>query len=90
MDTCPGLGQCGGMIWKVHGGFGAGIMGASSQGMITKQSFYLAAVTLMFAGILAKMRAMMDKHVPVGYQDENGFHLGTGSEKGSKNWPPFA
>jgi hypothetical protein len=58
--------------------------------MITKQSFYAAAVTLLFAGILAKLRAMLDKHVPVGYQDENGFHTGIGSEKESNHWPPFA
>ncbi len=69
----------------VYWGFGAGIMGALSQSMITKQSFYAAAVTLLFAGILARMRAMMDKHVPVGYQDETGFHTGIGREKEARN-----
>ena len=49
----------------------------------------MAAVTLLFAGILAKVRAAMDKHAPVGYQDENGFHMGVGHKESGKNWPPF-
>jgi hypothetical protein len=39
-------------------------------------SLYVVAVTLLFAGIMARIRAALEKQIPVGYQDENGFHLG--------------
>jgi hypothetical protein len=29
-----------------------------------------------FAAVIAMMRAAYDKHVPIGYEDETGFHLG--------------
>jgi hypothetical protein len=41
---------------------------------------------MLFAGILAKVRAAMDKQVPVGYQDENGFHLGAEPVSKSSDW----
>lgn len=44
--------------------------------MINKTPFYLAILTLLFAGILAKLRAMYEKQVPLGYEDEKGFHFG--------------
>jgi hypothetical protein len=31
---------------------------------------------LLFAALAAKARLFMDRQVPVGYQDESGFHLG--------------
>jgi hypothetical protein len=34
-------------------------------------------VTMPIAAVIAKMRAAYDKHVPIGYEDENGFHLGS-------------
>jgi len=33
-------------------------------------------ITIPFAAVLARIRAAYDKHVPLGYEDENGFHLG--------------
>ena len=39
-------------------------------------SLYAVAITLLVAGIMARIRAAMEKQVPVGYQDETGFHLG--------------
>jgi hypothetical protein len=34
------------------------------------------AVSLLLAGILAKLRASLNNHIPLGYQDETGFHFG--------------
>ena len=54
--------------------------------MTNKQSLYVVVFTMLFAGILAKLRAAMDRQVPLGYQDENGFHLGAEPE-GKTDWP---
>jgi hypothetical protein len=48
--------------------------------MTNKTSLYAVLLTVFFAGILAKIRAAMAKHAPVGYQDETGFHLGSEPE----------
>ena len=48
--------------------------------MTKKSSFYAVAITVAtgpFAMVMAKLRAVFDKHVPEGYQDENGFHFGS-------------
>ena len=45
--------------------------------MTNKSSLYAVIVTVVFAGIIAKIRATMEKQAPLGYQDENGFHYGT-------------
>lgn len=39
-------------------------------------SLYVVAITFLVAGILARVRAAAEKQVPVGYQDESGFHWG--------------
>jgi hypothetical protein len=44
-------------------------------------SLYAVAITLLVAGIMARIRAAVEKQVPVGYQDESGFHWGTESAK---------
>ena len=44
--------------------------------MMNKNSFYAAVVTVLFAGILAKMKEMLDKQAPLGYEDSEGFHYG--------------
>ncbi len=31
---------------------------------------------MLFAAIIAKVHAVYNKHVPEGYQDEEGFHFG--------------
>ena len=33
-------------------------------------------VRMPIAAVIAKMRAAYDKHIPIGYEDENTFHLG--------------
>jgi hypothetical protein len=59
------------------GGFGCLAFLLLRTAMMTnKTSLYAVLVTVFFAGILAKIRAAMAKHAPVGYQDETGFHLG--------------
>lgn len=54
--------------------------------MTNKTSLYIVFVTVLFAGILAKVRAAMEKQVPVGYQDENGFHMGVEPARKSSDW----
>jgi hypothetical protein len=39
----------------------------------------MLAMTLLFAGIMGRIRMELEKRIPVGYQDENGFHVGTES-----------
>jgi hypothetical protein len=48
-------------------------------GMTNKNSLYAVLVTALFAAIIAKMRAAMDRQVPLGYEDEEGFHYGVKS-----------
>lgn len=36
----------------------------------------MMAVTFLFAGIMGRIRMELDKKIPVGYQDEKGFHYG--------------
>jgi hypothetical protein len=54
--------------------------------MTNKNSLYAILVTVVFAGIIAKLREAMDKQVPMGYQDENGFHLGVEPAAKSDDW----
>ena len=37
----------------------------------------MASIGLMFHGIVAKLRNAVRIDIPVGYQDETGFHRGT-------------
>ena len=46
------------------------------RSMTHKSSFYVVVVTMLFAAVAAKLKAAYDRHVPVGYEDEEGFHLG--------------
>lgn len=43
---------------------------------------------LRIAGFLAKLRATFALDVPVGYQDETGFHFGTKPAEEKLSWPP--
>jgi len=42
---------------------------------------------LRIAGILAKLAAVFAINVPVGYQDETGFHFGTKPAQAKISWP---
>ena len=45
--------------------------------MCNKTSFLItAAMNIFFVGLIAKLLDSLNKHAPVGYQDESGFHLG--------------
>jgi hypothetical protein len=44
------------------------------------------ALNLLFLGIAAKLRNMFESHVPLGYQDENGFHYGVKKTR-DNSWP---
>jgi hypothetical protein len=57
--------------------------------MTNKSSLMAVVVTVLFAGIIARIRAAMDKQIPVGYEDENGFHYGAepaGKSSDSLSW----
>ena len=42
------------------------------------------------AGIIAKLRNMVKIEVPVGYQDETGFHYGVKSADKEAKWPSMS
>jgi hypothetical protein len=54
-----------------------------------KTYFYIIAMLLPLAAIAAKAITKLKVEVPVGYQDENGFHTGTSRAENKVNWPPF-
>lgn len=39
-----------------------------------RPSFYLAAIKSFFKGLIARVLALFNRKVPVGYEDETGFH----------------
>ena len=43
---------------------------------------------LRLAGILARLRAAVKFEVPVGYQDETGFHYGRKPARKNTKFPP--
>ena len=45
--------------------------------MINKTSFLLiAAANLVFVALMAKLMESLNRHAPVGYEDDSGFHFG--------------
>jgi hypothetical protein len=46
------------------------------QTMTKRQSLFVIALALVVNGVAAKFRAVKEKIIPVGYQDETGFHYG--------------
>ncbi|EEF62358.1 DUF4102 domain-containing protein [Pedosphaera parvula] len=52
-----------------------------------KTPIYLTVILMLpLAIILRKLRSALEAKVPVGYQDESGFHVGVKSN-GAKSWP---
>jgi hypothetical protein len=43
---------------------------------MNKTWLHIIAVNLLLVGILARLRSAMNNHIPLGYQDETGFHFG--------------
>ena len=54
-----------------------------------KMQFYMIAMLVPLAAIATKLIARFKVEVPVGYQDENGFHVGKNRSESKVNWPPF-
>ncbi len=45
--------------------------------MYHKTSFFMtAAMNIIFVGLIAKVLESLNRHAPVGYQDQSGFHFG--------------
>jgi hypothetical protein len=45
--------------------------------MCNKASFLMTvAMNLFFVGLMAKLLDSLNRHAPVGFQDEAGFHFG--------------
>jgi len=44
---------------------------------------------LLLGAVLAKLREAFRFEVPVGYQDEDGFHHGSKPAKPQQSWPEF-
>ena len=59
-----------------------------SQGM-HKTYFYLVLMMVPLAALLTRTLARLKPQVPLGYQDENGFHIGTNQSNNKASWPPF-
>jgi hypothetical protein len=54
-----------------------------------KTYFQVIVVMLPLAALVAAVMNKLTAQVPVGYQDENGFHVGKTSPKNKVNWPPL-
>jgi hypothetical protein len=50
--------------------------GQAPPRMTNRFSSRVAVVLMPFTAVIAMMRAAYDKHVPYGYEDKTGFHLG--------------
>ena len=48
----------------------------------------MASIGLMFHGVVAKLRNAVRIDIPIGYQDETGFHMGVKSAPNRTQWPP--
>lgn len=54
-----------------------------------KTSYYiLSHLALIVHAISARFHAVMENLVPVGYQDESGFHTGVKRVSTGEKWPP--
>jgi hypothetical protein len=54
-----------------------------------KTSYYiLSHLALVVHALSARFHAAVESLVPVGYQDETGFHTGVKRSGDSEKWPP--
>ena len=51
---------------------------------MNKSWLHIIAVNLLLIGMVAKLRAAMKTHIPLGYQDETGFHFGV--QRSHEDW----
>jgi hypothetical protein len=54
-----------------------------------KTHFFIVAMFVPLAALAARALAKLRVQVPVGYQDESGFHVGSSHAESKVNWPPF-
>jgi hypothetical protein len=54
-------------------------------GMHRTSWLHTFAVNILLVAVIAKLRSIIAKHVPLGYQDEGGFHFGVKQTR--DNWP---
>ncbi len=54
---------------------------------INKSWFHHGAIGFTFSGMIAKLRNAVSIEIPVGYQDETGFHTGVKSAVKEVKWP---
>jgi hypothetical protein len=59
------------------------------QKTTTAHTTHTSSLGLLMEAFVAKMRASLNKLVPVGYQDESGFHLGVDKGRSEENRPSF-
>jgi len=45
------------------------------QTSTNRPSLYLAALKSFCSGLTARTVAFIERHVPIGYEDETGFHI---------------
>ena len=56
-----------------------GTANAQLVNMCNKTGFLMtAALNIFFVSLIAKVLDSLNRHAPVGYQDEAGFHFGVG------------
>jgi hypothetical protein len=51
---------------------------------MTKSWVHISVVNLLLVAVMTKLRAVIDHYVPMGYQDDAGFHFGVKPASGQK------
>jgi hypothetical protein len=51
------------------------------------RTFAYSGVGFPLSGLMDKLRNAVKSSIPVGYQDENGFHMGVKREEKPAKWP---
>jgi hypothetical protein len=65
------------------------------EAMIDKQTItihkplpYMVPIGLRLHELAAKLKRAINIEAPIGYQDENGFHMGVKPTERKMKWPP--
>ncbi len=54
-----------------------------------KNWFDAAPRTVSLRGIVARLHDAIMSQIPIGFQDQNGFHFGVKPPQKTPDWPPF-
>jgi hypothetical protein len=60
---------------------------AYKQTAMGHKTFSYSGVGFPFQSLMAKLRNAVKVNIPVGYQDENGFHMGVKRADKETKWP---